>query len=168
MSDALPWERVREAEPPRDPALVVDLRRCLGCHACSIACKTENETPLGEFRMRVRWLQRPDRDQLAFVPVFDPDACDDGSRRTRAGLDPACVTACPSKALNFGDLADPEDPIHELAGAATPLAPAEAGVSLKDNVTYIGAEDWMADKLHRGAALDPRDEDIIYEQGGGA
>lgn len=31
-------------------AMVIDLRRCIGCHSCTVACKSENNVPLGVFR----------------------------------------------------------------------------------------------------------------------
>lgn len=31
-------------------AMVIDLRKCVGCHACSIICKMENDVPEGHFR----------------------------------------------------------------------------------------------------------------------
>ena len=34
--------------------MLVDLRRCIGCQACTVACKAENGVPLGLFRRRVR------------------------------------------------------------------------------------------------------------------
>lgn len=30
--------------------MVVDLRRCIGCQACTVACGTENRTPFGKYR----------------------------------------------------------------------------------------------------------------------
>ena len=30
---------------------VIDHRRCIGCHACTVACKEENQVPLGAFRL---------------------------------------------------------------------------------------------------------------------
>ncbi|WP_299257770.1 4Fe-4S binding protein [uncultured Kushneria sp.] len=33
--------------------MAVDLERCIGCHACSVACKVENDIELGVFRTRV-------------------------------------------------------------------------------------------------------------------
>ena len=34
--------------------MVIDLRRCVGCHACTIACKSEFNVPLGIWRSWVR------------------------------------------------------------------------------------------------------------------
>ncbi len=33
---------------------VIDNRKCIGCHACSTACKSENEVPLGVYRTWVK------------------------------------------------------------------------------------------------------------------
>jgi Fe-S-cluster-containing dehydrogenase component len=35
-------------------AMAIDVGRCLGCAACLVACKAENEVPLGGFRLRMR------------------------------------------------------------------------------------------------------------------
>ncbi|RLE16140.1 MAG: 4Fe-4S dicluster domain-containing protein [Actinobacteria bacterium] len=34
--------------------MAIDVARCQGCQACLVACKTENEVPLGKFRLRMR------------------------------------------------------------------------------------------------------------------
>lgn len=39
---------------PQQYGMLVDLRRCMGCQGCTVACKAENEVPLGVFRRRVR------------------------------------------------------------------------------------------------------------------
>lgn len=167
----LPFESVadRPAFEPERPGFHVDLRRCIGCHACSVACKTAHDVPLGEFPMRVRWLPRPDRETYAFVPVFSESRCFDDRESTGAGLDPACVRACPTDVLVFGDLADPASEVarrvarSEAGETARPLISPSAP-DLKRDVFYLGLEDWMAEKIHLGAPLDPRDEDPIYEQ----
>ena len=38
--------------------MVVDLRRCIGCHACRVACKSENNVPLGVFRSWVKDMEK--------------------------------------------------------------------------------------------------------------
>lgn len=68
--------------------LVIDLDRCTGCHACSVACKTEHQTPLGSFRSRVRYLQAPSAQQLSFLPL----AC-------MHCQNAACIDACEHKAV---------------------------------------------------------------------
>lgn len=35
-------------------AMVMDVRRCIGCHACTVGCKAENEVPLGVWRTHIR------------------------------------------------------------------------------------------------------------------
>ena len=34
-------------------ALLVDLRRCVGCTSCQVSCKMENAVPIGQFRSKV-------------------------------------------------------------------------------------------------------------------
>lgn len=68
--------------------MVIDLRRCIGCHGCSISCKTEHDVPLGNFRTRVHYAPRPDRPQIAFVPMLCMQ-CEDAP----------CMPACPTSAL---------------------------------------------------------------------
>lgn len=36
---------------------VIDGRTCIGCHACSVACKMENEVPLGVYRTWVKYVE---------------------------------------------------------------------------------------------------------------
>lgn len=162
--DPPPWEQLT---PPtqlaKKPGLRVDLDRCIGCHACSVACKTEHSEKLGDFRMRVRWIPRPDRPSLAFIPVFDATKCDMGRNRRNVGLTPACAAACPTGAIIFGDLENPTDPVAAsiASGQATPISDL---ATLHPNAFYTGNEAWMANALGRGAALSPDDPDITYEQ----
>ena len=104
MNQPLPWEKVG-AEHRKDfkqAAILVDLQRCTGCHACSVACKTENDVPLGDFRMRVRYLEQPEeKQQLSFVPLICMQ-CQDAP----------CLNVCPTSAiqrLNDGRVVIEED-----------------------------------------------------------
>jgi Fe-S-cluster-containing dehydrogenase component len=166
-SRPLPFEAIADRRPlePERPGLLVDLPRCIGCHACSVACKTAHDIPLGEFPLRVRWLPRPDGRTYAFVPVFSEALCHDDAESTSAGLDPACVRACPTDALAFGDLADENTRVSRAARSdRSRRLEAPEAKDLKQDVVYLELEDWVSGKMNRGAELDPRDEDPIYEQ----
>jgi tetrathionate reductase subunit B len=79
--------------PSPDLKMIVDLERCTGCHACSVACKTEHDVPLGFFRLLVHY-----RDQGSFPKVrrdFLPALCVQCS-------DAPCLKACPTGAIKKG------------------------------------------------------------------
>lgn len=221
MAEELPWERVgpQHAKRYQQAAMLVDLQRCTGCHACSVACKTEHEVALGEFRMRVRYLERPEEERatIAFAPLLcmhcedapcldacptsaigrlkdgrvvideekccgtkacisacpygaiyinadshKAEKCDFCTHRTEVGLEPACVDACPTDALKFHDLLDPQDEVTQKSkekGRAW-----KEGAGTKPSVRFIGHEDWMEEKANLGVKLSEDDEDPIYEQ----
>ncbi len=50
--------------------MVIDLRRCIGCHACAIACKAEMLAPLGVWISHVKYLEKgpPPRLRRHFLP----------------------------------------------------------------------------------------------------
>lgn len=70
-------------------AMVVDLRRCVGCQTCTAACKQANGTPPGVQWRRVLDMEFGDYPdvQRAFVPV-GCQHCDD----------PPCLDVCPTTA----------------------------------------------------------------------
>jgi Fe-S-cluster-containing dehydrogenase component len=69
---------------------VIDHRRCIGCHACTVACKEENRVPLGAFRTWVKYVERGTfPDTRRYFSVLRCNHCDDAP----------CVTICPTVAL---------------------------------------------------------------------
>ncbi|SCZ62758.1 sulfate reduction electron transfer complex DsrMKJOP subunit DsrO [Thiohalomonas denitrificans] len=66
--------------------MVIDLRRCIGCQACTVACGTENRTPLGSYRTVVSQyeLSEGDRPRRAVLP-----------RLCNHCEDPPCIPVCP-------------------------------------------------------------------------
>jgi molybdopterin-containing oxidoreductase family iron-sulfur binding subunit len=69
--------------------LVIDLLKCMGCHACALACKAEQGTPKGISYNNVRMTEvgrYPDA-TCKFLPV----SC------MHCG-EPKCVTVCPTEA----------------------------------------------------------------------
>ncbi len=71
-------------------AKVVDHTRCIGCHACTTACKSENEVPLGVTRTYVKYVDVGTfPDVRRAYQVTRCNQCDDAP----------CVTACPTTAM---------------------------------------------------------------------
>ena len=52
----LPVER-SGVDAAKSYGFVIDNRKCIGCHACSVACKSENEVPLGVNRTWVKYVE---------------------------------------------------------------------------------------------------------------
>ena len=55
------------------------------------------------------------------------------SHRIDEGLQPTCVAGCPSRAMTFGDLDDPEDLIGKKSEQSAPL---QASAGSRPKVTY--------------------------------
>lgn len=69
---------------------VLDQRRCIGCHACTVACKSENEVPLGDFRTWVKYTE---------VGSFPAVKRHFAVLRCNQCTAAPCVTICPVNAL---------------------------------------------------------------------
>ncbi len=152
---------------------LIDNRRCIGCHACSVACKAEHEVPLGVARTWVKYIEkgafpetrrlfqvtrcnhcddapcveicpttalyrRPDGivdfdgsrcigckgcmqacpyDALYIDPQTETAAkCNFCAHKVEVGLEPPCVTVCPTQAIVAGDLDDPTSNLVRLVG----------------------------------------------------
>src|SRR6266700_3262546 len=39
-------------------AFVIDQRKCIGCHACTVACKAEHDVPIGVYRTWVKYIEK--------------------------------------------------------------------------------------------------------------
>jgi tetrathionate reductase subunit B len=216
----LPWENLgpKLAKKRKRVGMVIDQQRCVGCHACSIACKTEHDVQLGGFRIRTHYLDHPERPVHGFLPMMcmhcedapcieacpndaifhledgrveiskndcemdtrcvkacpygaihidkqqmKADKCNFCVPRTSVGLQPACVEACPSGTLIFGDLDDPEDEISKLL-ARKGGKPMKEQEGTKPAVRYIGLEPWMQ-KDDPTVQLQRGENGVIYEQG---
>jgi Fe-S-cluster-containing dehydrogenase component len=177
-------------------AFVIDNRRCIGCHACSVACKAEHEVPLGVARTWVKYVERgtfpetrrtftvtrcnhcDDAPCVEICPTtalfkrrdgivdFDPNrcigckACMQGcpydalyidprtetaakcnycAHRVEVGLEPPCVTVCPTQAIVAGDLEDPSSRLAHLVGReAVQVRKPEKGT--RPRVFYVEAD----------------------------
>jgi Fe-S-cluster-containing dehydrogenase component/formate-dependent nitrite reductase membrane component NrfD len=69
---------------------IIDNRKCIGCHACTVACKSEHEVPVGVNRTWVKYIEKgtfPDTRRLFSV------------MRCNHCADAPCVEICPVTAL---------------------------------------------------------------------
>ena len=86
---------VSEAEAAKKAprwVMVMDLRKCIGCRACTVACKAENDVSLGRFRTVVQ-----EKTTGAFPNTkkgFLPIMCNhcEGNKKDKV---PPCVKVCP-------------------------------------------------------------------------
>jgi Fe-S-cluster-containing dehydrogenase component len=89
-------------------AIVVDLNRCVGCHACEVACRKENKLPEDEAWIKVDEIgpeQVDDNLAMDFVVSIAED-CRLCKRRLEEGLRPFCVSTCPTQALIYCNATD--------------------------------------------------------------
>jgi Fe-S-cluster-containing dehydrogenase component/formate-dependent nitrite reductase membrane component NrfD len=69
---------------------IIDNRKCIGCHACTVACKAEHDVPLGVNRTWVKYVEKgefPNTRRL--FSVMRCNHCDDAP----------CIEICPVTAL---------------------------------------------------------------------
>jgi Fe-S-cluster-containing dehydrogenase component/formate-dependent nitrite reductase membrane component NrfD len=69
---------------------VIDHNRCIGCHACTVACKEEHNVPVGVFRTWVKYIEKGEFPNVSrHFGVMRCNHCDDAP----------CVEICPTTAL---------------------------------------------------------------------
>jgi len=71
-------------------AFVIDQRKCIGCHACTVACKAEHDVPIGVYRTWVKYIEKgefPNSRRYFLV------------NRCNHCTDAPCVAICPTRAL---------------------------------------------------------------------
>lgn len=168
-------DRLKAPDDGKKLGWFVDTRRCFGCHGCEVACKAENDVPLGNYIRQTFYQDVGEYPKVArmFLPMacqhcedapcikacpcgalhkeaggtvavdydrccghgscvdvcpygaiyLDPVAkqavkCHNCYHRTEQGMEPACVPTCPSEALYFGDLNDPESSVSKAKAEA--------------------------------------------------
>ncbi len=101
-----------------DGLVMMDYHRCIGCRFCIAGC------PYGARSMNYR-------DPRPFIKKINPnfptrtkgvvEKCNFCTERLAAGLLPACVVACPEKAIIFGDLKDTKSEIYQILKTRFPM-----------------------------------------------
>lgn len=80
----------------RGGVVLVTPEKCVGCKACIAACPYD-----------ARFIN----------PKGYADKCTFCIHRVEKGLDPACVSVCPTHCMAFGDLEDPGNTVSRLLGS---------------------------------------------------
>ncbi len=99
-----------------DGIVVIDYNWCIGCRYCMAACPywarhfnwSEPQLPAEELNPDTHYLGNRPR------PTGVVEKCHFCIQRTRKGLQPACMEACPTGARVFGNLLDPESEIRYI------------------------------------------------------
>jgi Fe-S-cluster-containing dehydrogenase component/formate-dependent nitrite reductase membrane component NrfD len=69
---------------------VIDQDRCIGCHACTVACKEEHQVPIGVFRTWVKYIEKGEFPHTnRHFGVMRCNHCDSAP----------CTEICPTRAL---------------------------------------------------------------------
>ena len=69
---------------------VIDHNRCIGCHACTVACKQEHNVPLGVNRTWVKYIEKGEYPETKrHFGVLRCNHCDDAP----------CIEICPTVSL---------------------------------------------------------------------
>ncbi len=105
--------------------MIIDLNRCVGCHACTIACKAEWEVPV-EFGRN--WVYRlgPSMVGAEIASTYYPGLCSHCN-------EPACVPECPADTVEM-TFTDPKSGKTEtLEIAATWKDPIDGTVQIDKN-----------------------------------
>lgn len=121
-----------KAKAPRW-AMVMDLRGCIGCRACTVACKAENDVSLGRFRTVVQektWGTFPNT-RKAFLPIM----CNHCEGNKEDGV-PPCVKVCPEFPGKRATYVTPDGKKIRYRGGATYKRP--DGLILIDKEQCIG------------------------------
>ncbi len=76
-------------------AIITDLNKCVGCLACSVACKSANSVPVGSFWNKVLRIGPNPRYEGATLPDVDMYFLPVGCQHCE---NPECVKVCPTGA----------------------------------------------------------------------
>jgi len=116
-----------------DGLVMMDMHRCIGCRYCMAAC------PYGS--RSFNW--RDPRTHIARIDETYPtrtrgvvEKCTFCEERLSRGLMPACVEACPARAMAFGDLEDAGSEVRVLLASHVSIRRRQ-GLGTQPEVYYL-------------------------------
>jgi molybdopterin-containing oxidoreductase family iron-sulfur binding subunit len=118
--------------------VTIDADKCIGCRYCMVACPYNARNFKADGTGYYPGLGLTPYENIAYADhqLGIVEKCDFCQDRISEGLQPKCVTTCPTQVMTFGDLDDPYSEVAQLKALrhAQPLNP-EAGT--QPNVYYI-------------------------------
>ena len=118
-------------------SFMVDLDRCVGCYACIISCKDENNLDVGTDRISLRVIKGKEQLYTHYIPEFNlkgegATRCTTCPQLQAQGKQLACVTNCLTYAILFDDV----EKIEEAAKGRHVKV-----VEGKPTVTYVSSKE---------------------------
>ncbi len=121
---------------------LVDLRRCIGCQTCSIACKQEWNVPVGRYRSWVKQAAKGEfpHTRKSFLPIL----CNNCEK-------PICVTVCPVLASYQKPNGIVEVDPHKCIGCRYCMASCPYGVRyLHPDLRIVQKCNWCSHRAENG------------------
>jgi Fe-S-cluster-containing dehydrogenase component len=109
-----------------DGIVIIDQEQCRGHGKCRDACPygvIDINPEQDYFPMKAPY--QDSSEPFRFHPAGKASKCTLCVHRIEKGREPACVEGCPSKAMIFGDLNDPESPIRAKSRQAEQMLESE-------------------------------------------
>jgi molybdopterin-containing oxidoreductase family iron-sulfur binding subunit len=118
--------------------VLIDYDKCEGHGACARACPYQViDIPSGNGYFVEPAPFEKARTGHRGRPPGKPSMCTFCSHRLEEGREPACVEGCPSKAMIFGDIDDPQSPVGKRVRESEPLLPQE---KTNPKVSYLASK----------------------------
>ena len=100
-------------------AIATDLNRCVGCLACSVACKAMNNVPVGDYwNKTLRIGPNPKKDGCGTWPDIEMYFLTVQCQHCK---DPECVKVCPTEASHIAETAPCRSTSRSASAASSAL-----------------------------------------------
>ena len=87
--------------------LLIEYEYCTGCYTCEIACKQENDFPIGKEGIKLNKIitELPDKLRIDYLP-FPTEYCNLCAKRISEREQPACVKHCQAGCMMYGTITE--------------------------------------------------------------
>ena len=122
-----------------DGIVMVDGEKCVGCKACILACPYGARAVWDEKRGYFAESLTPHEEiSYRFHSLGAVQKCDFCAEMVSNGSRPYCVESCPTEALIFGDLDDPESEVNQALNERRLPFRLKVELGTRPSVFYLG------------------------------